>query len=437
MKQKVRLFGALFISLLTLQSQVSKKKSQEELNNILGGNEAKAVNDQVFADDVIVQSSLCVGMDCVNGENFGFDTERLKENNLRIHFNDTSNSGSFPSSDWRIVANESSNGGDNFLAFEDSDAGTYPFKVQSGSGNNALFVKRGEGNIGFGTNTPVVELHTVDGNSPTLRLEQDASSGFTPQAWDLAGNETNFFVRDVTNGSLLPFRIRPSAPTNSLYKDTDGGIGFRTQTPDGLFDIAHPVDANNHAILLDDTGNFGLNIDNGEAVHGLFDVQTTGGVSNFTVTSTGVYVKNAILPGASLPSDEKLKRNIHSLSDATMVIMQLNPKSYFFKNEVVDKYGFTSEKQFGLIAQEIEKVLPNLVATKDLGKGDYFKTVDYTSFVPILIQGFKEQQGIIESQAQKISKLEKEMQAYSSLEKRIKAIEAHSMGSMNISNAKK
>lgn len=65
-------------------------------------------------------------------------------------------------------------------------------------------------------------MHTVDGDSPTLRLEQDGSSGFTPQTWDIAGNEANLFIRDVTNGSKLPFRIRPNAPTDSLDITTDG-----------------------------------------------------------------------------------------------------------------------------------------------------------------------------------------------------------------------
>jgi len=44
--------------------------------------------DQVIPDDLIVQGSLCVGFDCVNNENFGFDTIRLKENNTRIKFDD-------------------------------------------------------------------------------------------------------------------------------------------------------------------------------------------------------------------------------------------------------------------------------------------------------------------------------------------------------------
>ncbi|HEY6045961.1 MAG TPA: hypothetical protein VIU65_05115, partial [Pyrinomonadaceae bacterium] len=45
-----------------------------------------AVPDQVIPDDLIVQGSACVGLDCVNGEVFGFDTIRTKENNTRIQF---------------------------------------------------------------------------------------------------------------------------------------------------------------------------------------------------------------------------------------------------------------------------------------------------------------------------------------------------------------
>jgi len=92
------------------------------------------------------------------------------------------------------------------------------------------------GRIGNRTSTPSVEIHTIDGDTPTLRLQQDGSSGFAPQTWDVAGNETNFFIRDVTNGSTLPFRIRPTAPTRSIYVDVDGDVGMGTSSPeaDGL-----------------------------------------------------------------------------------------------------------------------------------------------------------------------------------------------------------
>jgi hypothetical protein len=188
--------------------------------------------DQVFADDVIVQGSLCVGVDCVNNENFGFDTIRMKENNLRIKAQDTSNSGSFPTVDWQLTFNDSTNGGLNKFSVDDVDSGRTPFTIEAGVRNNQLYLDSSN-RVGFGTATPAVDLHVQQGNTPTLRLEQDGSSGFTSQTWDIAGNEVNFFVRDVTNGSRLPFRIRPGAPESAIDIAADGDVGIGTSSPAG------------------------------------------------------------------------------------------------------------------------------------------------------------------------------------------------------------
>ncbi|MGI9351142.1 MAG: hypothetical protein ACR2O3_06235, partial [Rhizobiaceae bacterium] len=180
--------------------------------------------DQVILDDLIVDGSECIGFDCVNGENFGFDTLKLKENNLRILFDDTSTAASFPRNDWRIRINDSANGGESYFAVEDATAGRTPFRVEAGARTNSLFVES-SGDVGIGTSNPVVRLDMKDGDTPTVRLDQDGTSGWAPQIWDVAGNETNFFIRDATNGSLLPFRIRPGAPTSSLEIANDGDLG--------------------------------------------------------------------------------------------------------------------------------------------------------------------------------------------------------------------
>lgn len=215
--------------------------------------------DQQILDDLIVQGSICAGTDCSNGESFGFDTLRLKENNLRIKFQDTSNSASFPTNDWQITANDSGNGGQNKFSIDDIDGGRTPFTIEASAPSHSLYVDDG-GRIGLRTSTPVVEMHMVSGDSPTLRLEQDGSSGFTPQTWDVAGNETNFFVRDATNGSRLPFKIRPSAPTNSIYVDTNGDIGLGTASPDAGLHVI------NNSMLVESG-------DSGVAPTGLLDVR--------------------------------------------------------------------------------------------------------------------------------------------------------------------
>ncbi len=191
--------------------------------------------DIVHNDDVIIIGSLCVGFDCVNGENFGFDTQRLKENNLRIHFDDTSNSASFPRRDWRIVINDSTNGGGEYFAIEDSTAGRQVFRIEAGARTNALYVEA-DGDIGVGTNNPAVDVDVKTGNTPTYRLQQDGTAGFTPQTWDVAGNEAGFFIRDATNGSTLPLRIRPGAPSSAVDIHADGDVGVGTSSPQTLFD---------------------------------------------------------------------------------------------------------------------------------------------------------------------------------------------------------
>lgn len=186
--------------------------------------------DIVHLDDVIASFSLCVGLDCVNGESFGFDTVRLKENNLRLHFDDTSTSASFPRNDWRITINDSANGGDSYFGIEDATAGRSVFRIEAGAPSHALFVES-TGDVGLGTNNPVVRAHLSDGDTPTVRLEQNGTSGWSPQTWDVAGNETNFFIRDVSNGSKLPFRIQPGADSNSLTIRSDGKVGIGTWSP--------------------------------------------------------------------------------------------------------------------------------------------------------------------------------------------------------------
>lgn len=198
-------------------------------STITSGDQDGPTTRQVIAEDLIVQGSLCVGFDCVNGESFGFDTLRLKENNTRIKFDDTSASGGFPANDWQLTANDSASGGLNKFSIEDITGAKVPFTVEAGASTNSLYVDS-TSRIGLRTATPVLDVHVSTPNTPGLRLEQNTGGGFTAQTWDIAGNEANFFVRDVTGGSKLPFRIRPGAATSSIDISAAGdvGMGFAT-----------------------------------------------------------------------------------------------------------------------------------------------------------------------------------------------------------------
>lgn len=242
--------------------------------------------DVVFPDDVIIQGSSCVGLDCVNNENFGFDTIRLKENNTRIHFDDTSTSAGFPANDWRLIANDSASGGSSKFSIEDSTGAKTPFTITAGAATNSIFADS-TGRIGLRTSTPVLDLHIATSNTPAIRLEQNNSGGFTAQTWDIGANEANFFVRDVTGGSKLSFRIRPGAPTSSIDISADGDVGVGTASPSGALHVSRNTGA--VASLLKLTNNSGIQV--------LFD--RTDGTANDWQMSNFNSTFQISVPGAS------------------------------------------------------------------------------------------------------------------------------------------
>jgi hypothetical protein len=255
--------------------------------------------DVVVADDQIVQGSQCVGLDCVVNESFGFDTVRLKENNTRIHFDDTSTSTGFPNHNWQLTANDSNSGGANKFSIEDLTAATVPFTITGSSPNNSIFVDS-TGRLGLRTATPVLDVHITTGNTPAIRQEQNTSGGFTAQTWDIGANEANWFVRDVTGGSRLPLRIRPGAPTSSIDIAASGNVGIGTASPSYKLDVAAgavgfstdattfvgPQIARTGNQLLFNTGTSGLLVNNQANSVNLFKIQNNGSVGIGT-TSPG------------------------------------------------------------------------------------------------------------------------------------------------------
>ena len=219
-----------------------------------------AYTDQIFTDDIILIGSECIGTDCVNGETFGYDALKFRENNLRILFDDTSSTASFPRNDWRIEINDTNNGGNNRFSIADVGANRIAFNIMANAKAYSLFIRNEDGNnnprIGFGTSAPITTLHTKSGDSPALRLEQANTNGWTPQTWDIVGNETNFFVRDITHSSRIPFKIIPGAPTNSLCLSSSGNIGFGIKNAlAGLHVLKAGLSGSDHLILLQNTVN--------------------------------------------------------------------------------------------------------------------------------------------------------------------------------------
>jgi len=366
---------------------------------------------QVFTTDLIVIGSTCIGVDCTSSESFGFDTLRFKENNLRIKFQDTSNSGSFPTRDWQLIANDSTNGGEEYFAIFDQDSGRYTFKLRGGTRANAIYVDS-SGRVGLGTSTPSEDLHIWYGDTPTIRLDQ-SGSGWAPQMWDISGNETNFFIRDVTHSSNLPFRIRTTAPHNSLYIDTDGDVGLGTQSPSASLHIKEGTDTTGiyletdegtNAMVIVERPDGARNFMSASAQHGFFGTESEHPLRFNVNNSWRMEIKtdNSLLmkSGASCTaggvwtsvSSRKAKENIKNLNtdEAIDTLKGLTPVKYNYKVEKDEDY-------VGFIAEDV----PELVATKDR------KGLTAMDIVAVLTKVVQEQQKTIDQLKKEVAELKK------------------------------
>jgi len=449
--------------------------------------------DQVFTDDVIIQASECVGIDCINGEDFGATTIRLKENNLRIEFFDTSSSGTFPYNDWELGANESANGGLNCFYINDNTNVKRPFLIEANAPQNAFYLSS-SGNLGLGTNTPARGLHIVAGDSPSIRLEQNTTFGWPAQTWEIVGNETNFFVRDLTNMKLT-FKIRGGAPENSIYVNTNGDIGLGTNGPGSSLHIRKTnnvtptirlenyfgqqwefsgsnqdfslIDVNNtdtvfnleagapaNSIYVGSTGRVGLQTDNPEAslhivstdtyimnletdyfgdifkwkfkagpTFEIYDadsnytpVSISKGSPNYSLsiaddgriglggpntTADKLFVNGTASIGGDLNvlSDKRIKKNIQGIPYGLQTIKELKPVSFEYDNSKYPELDLAKGTQFGLIAQEVEEVIPELISsgyTIDQEHNEQLKNVNYIELIPVLVMAIQEQQEIID-----------------------------------------
>ena len=161
----------------------------------------------------------------------------------------------------------------------------------------------------------------------------------------------------------------------------------------------------------------------GSASYGIYAI--AGGA---TTNYAGYFSGDVYSSGSYLPSDKKLKENIVSYDGALNKIMQLNIKSYEYRQDGKFKNMHLPEGlQIGLIADELGTVFPNLIkkASFDLNELDEngitikdhtpenleFNSVNYQGLIPVIVKGMQEQQKVIEQQQKQIEEQKKILEA--------------------------
>jgi hypothetical protein len=253
------------------------------------------------------------------------------------------------------------------------------------------------------------------GDTPAMRFEQNSGGGFTAQTWDVAGNEANFFVRDVTGGSRLPFRIRPGAPTSSIDINAIGNVGIGNASPGTKVDI---ILANGDFLRMTESGSLTPNrVFLGDITNaGYLDLRGSdgnirtllnAGQTSYINSSGGNVGIGTTAPTATLSvngtankpgggswdvfSDERLKNIKGHFNSGLKAIMQLQPLRYEYKPN--NPLGLKSDGgHIGFAAQAVQQLIPEAVTRNANG----YLQVNNDPILWTMLNAIKEQQKEIE-----------------------------------------
>lgn len=337
---------------------------------------------------MVQDGNNCFGLDCLLNDTYDIGTVlKLRQNNLRLEFNDTSTP-TFPNNDWVIGANDTNIGGRNMFFIQDKTAGKIPFQVMAGAADSA-FVLSSNGlrlNVPDGSN---YNLHMVSGDSPRIRFEQTDKT-WLPYTWDIFANDLGFHIRDVSNNKI-PFEITPGAPEN--------------------------------AFIIRSTR---ISIKNDLSLIGAFTMIS----GNLSIRDSAKIEGNlTVLGDITVGSDRRLKKNIQSFDGGLEKIMAMQVKRYQYHWEKYPELNLSKDNKIGLIAQEVEEIIPEVVSnsikiTNQSESEENLKAVNYVGLVPVLIKAVQEQQKQIGAQQEQLTKLELENQQLEQQLQRIHKLEA-------------
>ena len=240
--------------------------------------------------------------------------------------------------------------GNHILDFGLSSTSTYGWmQARSKSDYSSIYnlaLNPTGGRVGIGTTSPTSTL-TVGNVGGTIAGEITLN----PNSTQYEGGQIN--IKKSLNGSTADWVIDQ----------------YGTSASDARFRIFNSIAEANGLTILEN-GNIGM------------------GLTNPTVRLqvNGDIIANSIAGS----SDARFKTNIAPIQNPLQKVMQLRGVNFDWNTKAFPDRKFSDQKAIGFIAQEVEKVLPEVVQTEKTSEG--YKAVQYDKVVALLVEAIKEQQ---------------------------------------------
>lgn len=283
------------------------------------------------------------------------------------------------------------------------------------------------GNVGGQFNASGAAINNIGagatgtGGNNAFGVNGNASNG---AVWSVAGK---FDVINSTSPQNYGINSNIVGGTNT--SSTNYGASFYNSnlgvTNIGVQGVAFNA-TNNYAIYGSVTSSSGTNPPTGPNYAGYFngDVVRTG-TDNFT-------------------SDLNLKQNLDTITNAMGIIAQLKPRSFYYQQSNYPSMNLPSGKQYGLIAQDVQLILPELVnqnvhpavldsAGNVIKPSVNFLSLEYQQFFGIILKGMQEQQRKIDSL---ITKTGKQDSINNAVQQQIAALASQINGCCSNANAR-
>jgi alpha-D-ribose 1-methylphosphonate 5-triphosphate synthase subunit PhnG len=224
-------------------------------------------------------------------------------------------------------------------------------------------------------------------NSGTVLIQGDAKiNGNTFINTNIIGTSNTVRIHsDNTYGPAWLQYQNTATTTNAILdiKTTNSGSRISSR---GIYPLA--LNGNGKTVVVGTDGNYQMAVGTNEIA--LYSAKSFYVNGNMYRTGSN----NTI-------SDRRYKTDINELDNALGLISQFNGYRYHYKTKAFPDLNLEKRTQIGYIAQELQKVLPEVVSEDDKG----FLMVDYSKVTPVLLMAIKEQQVMIEAQNAEIESL--------------------------------